>query len=372
MDGTIRMDSVDTILNRDRNDHLIDPWTPFEGHEQVVIGEDASTGLRAVVAIHSTALGPALGGTRMRSYSELSKPSWGAYMDALRLSRAMSFKNALAGLPHGGGKGVILGDPKEKSPALLRAYGRLVASLGGRYVTAGDVGIGVSDMDTIAKECAWTTGRSPTQGGLGDSGILTAFGIWQAMRASAKYLWQESGLEGRRVGILGAGKVGYRLAQHLNSDGADVVIYDVDERAVKAMLDIFPEFTVAESEQALLSAEIDILSPNALGGVVSEDLAHSLKARMICGGANNQLSSPSVATTLKSRDILYVPDFMVNCGGVIQVAAEYAGESFDTAKAKVMKVFETTTNVLSRAQREGITPLAAAEIEAEKILIGRR
>src|SRR5262245_8645013 len=201
-------------------------------HEQVVYCHDQASGLRAIIAIYSTALGPALGGTRFYPY----KSEKAALADVLDLARAMAYKNALAGLDHGGGKAVIWGDPATlKSEALLRAYGRFIESLGGRYITACDVGTYVQDMDVVARETRWVTGRSPEHGGAGDSSILTAFGVFQGMRASAEHLWGAPSLQGRTVGIAGVGKVGRHLVEHLLEDGARVVITDVNENAVAAI-----------------------------------------------------------------------------------------------------------------------------------------
>lgn len=208
------------------------------GHEQVVLCQDRASGLKAVIAIHSTALGPALGGTRFYPYATEAE----AVSDALNLARGMSYKNAMAGLDHGGGKAVIIGDPDRiKSEELLLAYGRFVASLGGRYVTACDVGTYVADMDVVARECRWTTGRSPENGGAGDSSVLTAFGVYQGMRASAQHVWGDPSLRGRRVGIAGVGKVGHHLVTHLLAEGAEIVITDVREDAVRRILDRHPE-----------------------------------------------------------------------------------------------------------------------------------
>ncbi len=200
------------------------------GHEQVVLCQDRATGLKAVIAIHSTALGPALGGTRFYPYASEAE----AVTDALNLARGMSYKNAMAGLDHGGGKAVIIGDPDiVKTEELLLAYGRFVASLGGRYVTACDVGTYVADMDVVARECRWTTGRSPENGGAGDSSVLTAFGVYQGMRASAQHLWGDPSLRAKRIGIAGVGKVGHHLVDHLVAEGAEVFVTDVREEAVR-------------------------------------------------------------------------------------------------------------------------------------------
>ncbi|MEZ5117628.1 MAG: Glu/Leu/Phe/Val dehydrogenase dimerization domain-containing protein [Candidatus Nanopelagicales bacterium] len=338
------------------------PWERLEGHEQVVVGSDPGTGLRAVVAIHSTALGPALGGTRMYPYPDEDA----ALADVLRLARAMTYKNALAGLDHGGGKAVIMGDPRtDKTPELLRAYGRLVASLGGRYVTACDVGTYVEDMDVVAEVCPWTTGRSPAQGGAGDSGILTAVGVWQGIRACAQHLWGSPDLAGRRVGISGAGKVGRRLAAHLAEEGAHVVVADPSAAALDAVRDEVPGVEIAASTEDLVERDLDVFSPNALGGALTRDVAARLRAAAVCGGANNQLAEEAVADLLAERGVLYAPDYLVNCGGVIQVAEEVHGFDMDRARARVLRVFDTTVRVLDRARAEGVTPEAAAAAEAE-------
>ncbi len=342
-----------------------DPWAGFQGHERVLVTQDATTGLRAVIALHSTALGPALGGTRFLAYQHSTDPGAAAYADALRLSHAMSLKNALAGLPHGGGKGVILANAPQPTADLLEAYGRAVASLDGRYITAGDVGISVADLDVIARSCPWTTGRSPDQGGLGDTGILTAIGVWQGMRGCAEFRWGNADLAGRRIGIVGIGKVGARLAGHCLKEGAEVIVADVDEAALDRFRAEYPEAQIVGSPEELLSCEVDICSLNAVGGMLTAVSAASLRAEIVCGAANNQLAEASVAELLMQRDVLYAPDFMVNCGGVIQAAAEFARASFESAEVQARRVYDTTLTVLERAQRAGTTPLAAALEEAE-------
>ncbi|MEI6362035.1 MAG: Glu/Leu/Phe/Val dehydrogenase dimerization domain-containing protein [Actinomycetes bacterium] len=340
------------------------PWTGFDGHEEVVLSQH--DGVWIVIVLHSTRLGPALGGTRMADYAESADPGAAAYADALRLSKAMTYKNALAGLDHGGGKAVIVADPDHKPLDLLQAYGQLVESLGGRYVTAGDVGMTVDDMDVIGDVCRWTTGRSPAKGGVGDSGILTAFGVFQGMRAGAETVWGSPDLAGRRVGVVGAGKVGGRLIGHLTEAGAEVITVDRGAAAREAVLAAHPEVQFLESSAALVAEPLDILSPNALGGFLTADLVPQITARLVCGGANNQLATPEVADLLASRGIVYAPDFMVNCGGVIQVAEELVGCDLDRARERTARVYETTLRVLDRARSEGVTPVVAAEQEAEE------
>jgi valine dehydrogenase (NAD+) len=341
------------------------------GHEQVVLCQDRASGLKAVIAIHSTALGPALGGTRFYPYATEAE----AVADALNLARGMSYKNAMAGLDHGGGKAVIIGDPeRDKTEDLLLAYGRMVASLGGRYVTACDVGTYVADMDVVARECRWTTGRSPENGGAGDSSVLTAFGVYQGMRASAQHVWGDPSLRGRKVGIAGVGKVGHHLVRHLRDEGAEVVITDVREDAVRRILDEHPEgVTAVAGTEALIRVEgLDIYAPCALGGALNDLTVPVLTAKVVCGAANNQLAHPGVEKDLADRGILYAPDYVVNAGGVIQVADELHGFDFDRCKAKASKIFDTTLAIFARAKEDGIPPAAAADRIAEQRMADAR
>jgi valine dehydrogenase (NAD+) len=338
------------------------------GHEQVVLCQDRETGLKAVIAIHSTALGPALGGTRFFPYASDED----ALEDALNLARGMSYKNALAGLDHGGGKAVIIGDPDaDKTPGLLRAYGRFVASLGGRYVTACDVGTYVADMDVIAAENPWTTGRSLDNGGAGDSSILTAFGVFQGMRAAAQVRWGSPTLRGRRVGIAGVGKVGHHLVQHLLDDGAEIVITDVREEAVARIRARHPQVEAVADTATLIRSELDVYAPCALGGALDDATVPALTASVVCGGANNQLAHSGVEKDLADRGILYAPDYVVNAGGVIQVADELHGFEFARAKAKASKIFDTTLAIFERAAEDGIPPAAAADRLAEQRIAER-
>ncbi|WP_033285120.1 Leu/Phe/Val dehydrogenase [Streptomyces sp. NRRL F-525] len=335
------------------------------GHEQVVLCQDRASGLKAVIAIHNTALGPALGGTRFYPYASEEE----AVADALNLARGMSYKNAMAGLDHGGGKAVIIGDPeRDKTEELLLAYGRFVASLGGRYVTACDVGTYVADMDIVARECRWTTGRSPENGGAGDSSVLTAFGVFQGMRASAQHLWGDPSLRGRTVGIAGVGKVGHHLVEHLRDEGAEVVITDVREESVRRILDKHAAGVTAVADtEALIRVEgLDIYAPCALGGALNDATVPVLTAKVVCGAANNQLEHPGVEKDLADRGILYAPDYVVNAGGVIQVADELHGFDFERCKAKAAKIFDTTLAIFARAKEDGIPPAAAADRIAEQ------
>lgn len=336
------------------------------GHEQVVFCHDAASGLRAIIAIHSTALGPSLGGTRFFPYESEEA----ALDDVLHLSRGMTYKNALAGLDHGGGKAVIIGDPqRHKTETLLRAYGRFVASLSGRYITACDVGTYVADMDVVARECHYVTGRSPAEGGAGDSSVLTAFGVFQGMRACAERLWGQASLSGRRVGITGVGKVGSKLAGLLIEDGASVVAADVFAPALERLRADHPQVETVDDTDTLLKSEIDVYAPCALGGALDDQVVEVLGAHgvsAVCGGANNQLDHSGVEKSLEHAGILYAPDYVVNSGGVIQVADERHGFSFDRAKGKAAKIFDTTREIFALASDDGVPPAVAADRLAER------
>ncbi len=332
------------------------------GHEQVVFCHDPASGLRAIIAIYSTALGPALGGTRFYPYPDEDA----ALHDVLDLAKGMAYKNALAGLDHGGGKAVIWGDPaRDKSEALLRAYGRFVESLGGRYYTACDVGTYVEDMDVVARESRFVTGRSPEHGGAGDSSVLTAYGVFQGMRAAAAHRWGNESLAGKRVGVSGVGKVGRHLVEHLITDGASVVVADVNAAAVEAVQARFGQVEDV-SVDALVGTEMDLYSPCALGGALDDETVPALRAEIVCGAANNQLAHSGLDKVLADRGVLYAPDYVVNCGGVIQVADEIEGFVFERAKRRAARIYHTTREILRLADAEGVTPTVSADRLAER------
>ena len=332
------------------------------GHEQVVFCQDPASGLHAIIAIYSTALGPALGGTRFYPYASETD----ALADALNLSRAMAYKAACAGLDLGGGKAVIIGDPAtDKTEPLLLAYGRFVQSLGGRYNTAADVGTYVEDMDVVARACQYVTGRSAEQGGAGDSSVLTAFGVFQGMRAAAEVVWGEPSLRGRRVGIAGVGKVGHHLVDLVLEDGGDVVVADVSAAAVARVTAAHPEVRTVEPD-ALVSQPMNVYAPCALGGALDDETVPALTARVVCGGANNQLAHPGIEKALIERGILYAPDYVVNAGGLIAVADELGGYSEPRARARAAQIYDTTRRVFALAADEGLPPAVAADRLAER------
>lgn len=342
-----------------------DVFAAGHDHEQVVFANDPATGLKAIIAIHSTALGPALGGTRFFPYPSTAA----ALADVLDLSRGMSYKAALAGLDLGGGKAVLIGDPAQlRSEALFRAYGRFVQSLGGRYYTACDVGTFSPDMDDIARECAYVTGRTVAHGGAGDSSVLTAYGVFQGMRAAALFAYGAPSLEGRTVGVAGVGKVGHHLVRHLVEDGADVVVTDVSSAAVEAVRDAFPGVRAVATTEELVAGQLDVYAPCAMGHALSDEVVEALSARIVCGAANNQLAHAGVEKVLEERGILYAPDYCVNAGGLIQVADELDphGFSFERAQQRATGIFDTTYAVFETAASDGVAPAIAADRLAER------
>lgn len=331
-------------------------------HEEVVFRQDRRSGLKAIIAIYSTALGPALGGTRFFPYHTEEE----AVADVLELARAMAYKASLAGLPLGGGKAVVIGDPERaKTPELLRTYGELVGDLGGRYITACDVGTTVEDMDAVAKVCDWVTGRSVGRGGAGDSSVLTAYGVLTGMHASARWRWGSDSLSGRRIGVSGVGKVGRRLVEHLVREGAHVMVSDVDEPAVTAVLERHPEVGAVHPDE-LASSTLDVFAPCALGGALTDATVDLLRAEIVCGAANNQLAHPELSAALETRGILYAPDYLVNAGGLIQVEDERHGFDFDRARARTAHIYQTLLDVYATARDESVSPAAAADLLAER------
>jgi valine dehydrogenase (NAD+) len=332
-------------------------------YEQVIYCHDRRAGLRAIVAVHSTRLGPALGGTRFFPFATEDD----ALTDVLRLARAMTYKAAAAGLDLGGGKAVILGDPStDKTDVLLRAYGRFVEALGGRYVTAEDVGTTQADMDVIRRQTRFVTGVSPALGGSGDPSAATATGVLEAMKATARHLWGEASLAGRHVTVSGVGKVGSHLVRHLATEGARVTVADADPDAVARAIAAGAATPVAAADAHRV--ECDIFSPCALGGALNSATIPELGAAAVVGSANNQLADPGCAKLLADAGVLYVADYVVNAGGLINLAEELAPGGYhpERAEAAVRRIFDTTTQLLELAQAEGLSTADAADRLAER------
>lgn len=334
------------------------------GAEQVVYCSDAPTGLRAIIALHSTVLGPALGGTRFRAYRSEDE----ALHDVLQLAQGMTYKAAAAGLDLGGGKAVILGDPAtDKSESLLQAYGRHVDRLAGRFVTAEDVGTSQADMDVLRRVTPHVTGTSHGLGGRGDPSPATARGVLCAMQAAARWLWGEPSLVGRVVVVAGVGKVGRSLARMLVEEGAVVRVADVDAcAAARVTRELGIDAVPAESAHEV---SCDVFAPCALGGVLDEATVPALACRAVVGSANNQLADPSIAKVLEDAGVLYVPDYIANAGGLITVAGELRRQPPEQVAAAVERIHATTLAVLSTARDERTSTLAAADRLAERRLL---
>jgi glutamate dehydrogenase/leucine dehydrogenase len=332
-----------------------------EGHEQVLYGYDKVSGLRAIIAIHSTALGPALGGTRFFPYENEHE----ALEDVLRLSRGMTYKAAAAGLDLGGGKAVIIGDPRtDKSERLLRAYGRIVDSLRGRYITAEDVGTTTRDLDIVRRETRWALGNSVAEGGAGDPSPMTARGLFAAAKGVAEFLWGDSDLAGRRFAVQGVGKVGSALVQLLVEARAEVIISDAYDSAIQTAVDTYGVKSVDVGE--IHTVDVDFYSPCALGAGLNEKTIPALNCQAIVGSANNQLATDEDAERIAERGIVYAPDFVVNAGGLINVYDELQGYSKMRAMHRVDSIFDATSRILEMSKDEGINPNRAAMKVAEQ------
>ena len=340
-----------------------------EAFEEVAFFHDPPTRLRAIVAIHSTTLGPSLGGTRFYPFASEDD----ALRDVLRLARGMTYKAAAAGLDLGGGKAVIIGDPKRiKTEELLRAYGRFVETLGGRYITAEDIGTDRDDMDIIHRETRYVTGVAPELGGSGDPSPVTAYGVFLGLQACAEEAWQSHSLEDRKVAVQGVGKVGYHLVKLLVEEAkARVVVSDVDVDAVaRAVRDFGVETTEPEKIHA---EECDIFAPCAMGGMIRDDTIPELKCSVVAGSANNQLERPEHGEMLADAGVLYAPDYVINAGGLINVADELQGFNPVRAKARVQAIYRTLREIFQMARERRISTAAAADTFAEERIekIGR-
>lgn len=338
-----------------------------EGHEQLLFCADRASGLQAIIAVHNTRLGPALGGCRMWAY-----PSFDAALaDVLRLSRAMSYKAAMADLPLGGGKSVIWGDPKkEKSEAKLVAFANQVASLGGRYIVAEDVGIGLSDVERMHQVMPYAAGLPEEKGGSGDPSPATAYGVFCGMRAALEERFGDGSFEGRRIAIQGIGKVGYALALLLHKAGAKLAVCDMDPERVAMICKVTGADPFLGHE--IYRVDCDIFAPCALGGFMNERTIPRLSCAIVAGAANNQLENPKAAILLKEREILYTPDYVLNAGGLINIAEELKGYSKEGAYKKIEGIYPRLKEVFGFAKKESLLPSEAADRLAEAKLAGRK
>ncbi|WP_044398940.1 Glu/Leu/Phe/Val dehydrogenase [Lacinutrix sp. Hel_I_90] len=351
--------------------HKIDPvfgQLSFDDHEQIVFCNDKDTGLKAIIGIHNTVLGPALGGTRMWNYAN----EWEALNDALRLSRGMTYKSAITGLNLGGGKAVIIGDAKtQKSPELMLRFGEFVHSLSGKYITAEDVGMETSDMDLVRTVTPYVTGISESIGGAGNPSPITAYGVFMGMKAAAKFKFGTDVLEGKSVIVQGIGHVGESLVEHLTNEGANVIISDINEARLEEVSKKY-NATIYRGKD-LYSEAVDIYAPCALGATINNNTIINIQAKVIAGAANNQLANEKVhGQMLQDKGIVYAPDFLINAGGIINVYAELENYGKAEIMRKTENIYNTTLEILSNAEANSITThqaalnLAQSRIDARK------
>ncbi|KMY31580.1 Leu/Phe/Val dehydrogenase [Lysinibacillus xylanilyticus] len=330
-------------------------------YEQLVFCQDEASGLKAIIAIHDTTLGPALGGARMWTYASEEN----AIEDALRLARGMTYKNAAAGLNLGGGKTVIIGDPfKDKNEEMFRALGRFIQGLNGRYITAEDVGTTVADMDLIHEETNYVTGISPAFGSSGNPSPVTAYGVYRGMKAAAKEAFGSESLEGRTISVQGLGNVAYKLCEYLHNEGAKLVVTDINQAAIDRVVNDFDATAVAPEE--IYSQEVDIFAPCALGAILNDETIPQLKAKVIAGSANNQLQDSRHGDYLHELGIAYAPDYVINAGGVINVADELYGYNSERAMKRVEGIYDSIEKIFEISKRDGIPTYVAANRLAEE------
>ena len=349
---------VSEVLNANEL-HKIDPvfgQLSFDNHEQIVFCNDEDTGLKAIIGIHNTVLGPALGGTRMKTYES----EWHALNDVLRLSRGMTYKAAITGLNLGGGKAVIIGDAKtQKNDALMRRFGRFVHSLSGHYITAEDMGMETRDMDVVREVTPYVTGISESKGGAGNPSPITAYGVYMGMKAAAKFQFGTESLAGKKVLVQGIGHVGETLVKHITEEGGQVIINDINEERLENLSKKYNAHVVLGKD--IYGLDVDIYAPCALGATINDITIDKLKCEIIAGAANNQLKDENKhANILKDKDILYAPDFLINAGGLINVYSELNGYDREKAIEKTRRIFDTTLEIFVKAEEENITTNAAA------------
>jgi leucine dehydrogenase len=328
----------------------------FDGHEQIVFCNDEDTGLKAIIGIHNTVLGPALGGTRMWSY----KSEWHALNDVLRLSRGMTFKSAITGLNLGGGKAVIIGDAKtQKNDALMRRFGEFVHSLSGKYITAEDVGMETRDMDVVREVTPYVSGISESKGGAGNPSPITAYGVYMGMKAAAKYQFGTDNLEGKKILVQGVGHVGETLVKHITDEGATVIINDINEVRLEELSKKYGANVVLGND--IYGLDVDIYAPCALGATINDATIGQLKAKVIAGAANNQLADEvKHGRLLKEKGIAYAPDFLINAGGIINVYAELEGYGKNEIIRKTENIYNTTLDIFKLSEKENCTTHRAA------------
>ncbi|WP_202076756.1 Leu/Phe/Val dehydrogenase [Caldalkalibacillus salinus] len=330
-------------------------------YEELVMCQDKESGLKAIISIHDTTLGPALGGSRMWTYQNEAE----AIEDALRLSRGMTYKAAAAGLNLGGGKTVIIGDPKtDKNEAMFRALGRFIQGLNGRYITAEDVGTTVADMDLIHEETDFVTGISPAFGSSGNPSPVTAYGVYVGMKATAKEAFGDDSLEGKTIAVQGVGNVSFNLCQYLHDEGAKLIVTDINKEAVQRAVEAFDAKAVDIND--IYSVDCDIFSPNALGAVINDDTIPQFKCRVIAGAANNVLKEERHGDQIHEMGFYYAPDYVINAGGVINVADELLGYNRERAMKKVEGIYQNIERVFDIASRDGIATYRAADRMAEE------
>lgn len=330
-------------------------------YEQLVFCQDKNSGLKAIIAIHDTTLGPALGGTRMWTYSTEEE----AIVDALRLAKGMTYKNAAAGLDLGGGKTVIIGDPrKDKNPEMFRAFGRYIQGLNGRYITAEDVGTTEEDMDLIHLETDFVTGISTGPGSSGNPSPVTAYGVYKGIKASAKEAFGSDSLEGKVVAVQGVGNVAYSLCEFLHKEGAKLIVTDINKEAVQRAVEAFGATAVDPAD--IYDVACDIYAPCALGATINDETISRLKAKVIAGSANNQLQSSEHGDIIHEKGIVYAPDYVINAGGVINVADELNGYNQERAMKRVETIYSSLERVFEIAKRDKIPTYVAADRMAEE------
>ncbi|WP_286883453.1 branched-chain amino acid dehydrogenase [Aneurinibacillus sp. UBA3580] len=330
-------------------------------YEQLVFCQDQNSGLKAIIAIHDTTLGPALGGTRMWTYDTEEE----AIEDALRLARGMTYKAAGAGLNLGGGKAVIIGDPrKDKNEEMFRAFGRYIQGLNGRYITAEDVGTTVADMDTIHMETDYVTGVSPAFGSSGNPSPVTAYGVYRGMKAAAKEAFGTDDLSGKIIAVQGVGNVAYNLCRHLHEEGATLIVTDINKDNVQRAVDEFGAKAVDPND--IYSQDCDIFAPCALGAIINDNTIPQLKAKVIAGAANNQLREERHGDIIQEMGIVYAPDYIINAGGLINVADELQGYNRERAIKKVETIYDTIQKVIEISKRDNIPTYKAADRMCEE------